>query len=221
MDNTQLYIHHHLGLGDHIVCNAIVRNLRKKIPNEIILAVKRINFSSVVQLYKDLDISFDLVNDDSDCIKNYKNKNVLRIGFENCRSDWERSFYDQVKLPYSRRFSDFYIQRNLEREKTLEAKLNLPKNFSLSMISSSSGKYNIDVVTKLPIIEVTPVTDSIFDWIGVIEKADELHVVDTSIFQLIKQLNIKKKKVFYDTRGIDSTRTTPTFEDNLWEIKKV
>jgi hypothetical protein len=33
------YIHHHLGLGDHIVCNAIVLSLFKKY-TDITLAVK-------------------------------------------------------------------------------------------------------------------------------------------------------------------------------------
>lgn len=212
-----IYVHHHLGLGDHIVCNAIVRDLYKKY-GRLTLAVKEHNYGSVKQLYRDLDIRFHKVKTDSDCLPSYFKTPTIRIGFEHCREDWEKSFYDQVGLDYSDRFSKFYISRNLEREKILEEKLNLPEEYAFVNSTASTGYNNIELKTELPLVELQPVTDSIFDWIGVIEKAKEIHTIDSSIFQLIKQLDIKAKKFFYDTRMADSTRTTPTYEDTNWQV---
>ena len=48
-----ILIHHHLGLGDHIVCNGLVRNLIQK--NQIYgIFVKKHNVDNVMFMYKDL-----------------------------------------------------------------------------------------------------------------------------------------------------------------------
>ena len=212
-----IYVHHHLGLGDHIVCNAIVRDLYKKY-GTLTLAVKEHNYGSVKQLYRDLDIQFHKVKTDSDCLPLYFKTPTIRIGFEHCRKDWEKSFYDQVGLDYSDRFSKFYISRDLEREKALEDKLNLPEEYAFVNRTASTGSNDIELKTNLSLVELQPITDSLFDWIGVIEKAKEMHTIDSSIFQLIKQLTVKGNKFFYDMRKVDPTRTTPPFEDPEWTI---
>lgn len=212
-----IYVHHHLGLGDHIVCNAIVRDLYKKY-GTLTLAVKEHNHGSVKQLYRDLDIQFHKVKTDSDCMPLYFKTPTIRIGFEHCRQDWEKSFYDQVGLDYSDRFSKFYISRDLEREKALEDKLNLPEEYAFVNRTASTGSSDIELKTNLSLVELQPITDSLFDWIGVIEKAKEIHTIDSSIFQLIRQLPTSGDKFFYDMRKVDSTRTTPPYEDPEWTI---
>lgn len=212
-----VYIHHHLGLGDHIVCNAIVRRYCKEM-QEVILAVKERNFQSVEKLYEDLDnIDYHVVESDMDC-ECPAGHEYLRIGFENCRSDWERSFYDQVGMDYGERFSGFFIDRDRGREVALESKLDLPERYAFVNRNASTGVADIEVLSDLPIVELKALSSSIFDWIGVLEKADEVHTIDSSIFQLVKQLSLKGKKVFYDTRDGDPTRTTPTFENDEWWI---
>jgi hypothetical protein len=103
-------------------------------------------------------------------------------------------------MEYSERFSNFYIDRDFERETLLQNKLNLPCDFAFVNKAGSIGNKDIKVDTNLPIIELHPITDSIFDWIGVLEKAKEIHTIDSSIFQLAKQLNLNGKKLFYDVR---------------------
>ena len=213
-----IYIHHHLGLGDHIVCNGLVRTLYDQ-QGEVTLAVKIHNYSSVKQLYRDLEhIQFHKVTSDAECVPEYKKYPSIRVGFENCGSDWEKSFYEQVGLDYSVRFSRFFIDRDLNRERSLEEKLSLPKEFAFINKTSSTGSNQLPINTDLPEVELQPLTDSIFDWIGVIEKATEIHTIDSSVFQLVKQLPVTGKKFFYDTRAVDPSRTIPTFEDELWKI---
>ena len=212
-----IYVHHHLGLGDHIVCNAIVRDLYKKY-GTLTLAVKEHNHGSVKQLYRDLDIQFHKVKTDSDCLPLYFKTPTIRIGFENCRQDWEKSFYDQVGMDYSERFKGFRIDRDYSREGALEDKLDLPDDFAFVNRSASTGTKEIQVETSLPIVELKPITDSLFDWVGVLCKAKEIHTIDSSMFQLVKQLNVSGRKFFYDLRSVDPSRTTPPFEDNTWTI---
>lgn len=213
-----IYIHHHLGLGDHIVCNGLVRALYEQ-HGEVTLAVKNHNYPSVKQLYRDLEnMHFHKVTSDAECIAEYKKQPFIRVGFENCRSDWEKSFYDQLGLDYSVRFSKFFIDRDFKREQALEEKLNLPEEFAFCNSSASTGKKEISFRTDLTIIKLEPLTDSIFDWIGVLEKATEIHTIDSSVFQIVKQLPVTGKKFFYDTRAVDPSRTIPTFEDLDWTI---
>jgi hypothetical protein len=212
-----IYVHHHLGLGDHIVCNAIVRDLYSKY-GPLTLAVKEHNYPSVKQLYKDLDVQFHRVKSDADCIPIYFKIPTMRIGFEHCREDWEKSFYDQVGLDYSKRFSGFHIDRDLDREQALEDKLNLPEEYAFVNKTASTGSNELDLKTNLPLVELQPITDSIFDWIGVINKAKEIHTIDSSIFQLIRQLPVNGDRFFYDMRKVDPSRTTPPYEDTSWTI---
>ena len=224
-----IYIHHHLGLGDHIVCNALVRHLYEG-HGPVRLAVKKRNYESVRALYRDIEVDFHVVaNDEPEagdaCKREYKKYKTFRIGFEKRErgfrgsSGWEEDFYKQLGIDYACRYSDFYIQRDYKREQELHHILNPPSLFSFCATTTSLGGHKIKLNTKLPQVRFHPHTHNIFDWIGILEAATEIHTVDTSIFHLIKQLNLKCKKVFYDV-GRVVPRSPPTFEDGLW-IKKI
>lgn len=207
-----IYVHHHLGLGDHIVCNAIVRKIYKDY-GKLMLAVKEHNYSSVKQLYKDIDIEFHKVKTDHDCHDMYFKTPTIRIGFERCRPDWEKSFYDQVGMNYLERFSGFFIERDYKREQELEKSLDLPDKFAFVNKNTSMQQGQIKIKTELPIVELKPLTNSIFDWMTVIEKASEIHTVDSSIMHLIRQMRLNCKKFFYDIRKLVHTLSL----DNSWE----
>jgi hypothetical protein len=213
-----IYIHHHLGLGDHIVCNGLVHHLLKITDEKdpLFLAVKKHNYSSVKHLYEDTRVILDKVENDQEAEDKYKTADtVLRIGFENHRTtDWEKSFYDQLGVDYEKRYSGFSIKRNSENEENLLEKLSLPEKFAFCNFTGSTGEYKVDVNTELPIVKLRPITSSIFDWIVVLEKATEIHTMDSSIFHLIKQLSLDCKKVFYDVRN---TSCTDTFDEG-WKI---
>lgn len=215
---SELLIYHHLGLGDHIICNAIVRTAFEKY-GPLHLFVKDWAFASVAQLYKDIDITLIKVKSDADCHKLLKDFKVLRIGFENVKFPyWEKSFYDQVGMDYSMRFSKFFIKRDYEREALLEQKLKLPDKFAFCNNSCSSGNLDFKFNTNLEKIMLSTITDSIFDWIGVLEKATELHTLDSSVFQLAKQLNLKSDKYFYNSRSLDATRQAFNFDNQSWKV---
>ena len=215
-----LYLHHHLGLGDHIICNGLVRYLLKNRVRNIILPTKKHNVESVEYMYKDLTtIKIDPVLEDKYAFKKYKEyKNVLRIGFENIKSiDWEKSFYDQVNIDYNHRFDSFFINRDKERENNFIKRFDIRKKYAFACLTSSTSNSNIKLDTNLPVIFLESITGNLFDWLPVIFNASEVHTIDTSIFQLIKQLKLNCRQVFYDISSIDRTRTNYTLDLKKWE----
>lgn len=216
----ELYIHHHLGLGDYFVCNSIIRNFYFLNKFKITIAVKNNNKESIKFLYSDININFDIVNNDEEAVSNYKNyQNVLRLGFENCNIlNWEKSFYDQIHLDYNKRYIDFFVKRDMKREQKLLKLINPPREYAFCNKTCSEGFFNFKIKTKLPIIYLEKLTDNIFDWISIIENSKEIHTIDSSIFQLIKNLKFLKPKFFYDIRDLNISRTNPTFEDNNWNL---
>ena len=254
--NKIIYIHHHLGLGDHIVCFGLVKKLIQEysdVEYDIVLAVKNHNYDTVKHLYEDTNIKLDKILDDSEAEwaytppyipqkrdyqpkllpEFYKPRNIpgrdlkcLRIGFteryvQSNPEDWEKSFYEQCKIDYKERWNSFYFKSNKDREDKLIQQLNLPEKFAFVNRATSAQKHDIEIDTTLPIIELEVLTPSILDWAVILQKANEIHTVDSSIFHLIKQLKLNKRKVFYDIKTQDDSRGYFTFEDDKWEIKTI
>ena len=90
--NKELYLYHHLGLGDHIICNSLVRHYCK-LYDKIYLFVKSHNYESVKFMYHDLNnIEFIVGNEyfhgDDIFVKSYLDKENL-LSFSN-------PYWDQV-----------------------------------------------------------------------------------------------------------------------------
>ena len=47
-------IYHHLGLGDHIICNGLVREICNNSKNSFLLPAKKQNFQTVEFMFRDL-----------------------------------------------------------------------------------------------------------------------------------------------------------------------
>ena len=78
------YIYHHLGLGDHIICNGLVRKFSSDY-NNISLFCKPHNKESVEFMYRDLDnINIISLPSDLDVINYLQNNNIsdiITVGF--------------------------------------------------------------------------------------------------------------------------------------------
>lgn len=214
---SMLLLHHHLGLGDHFVCNGLVRYIYTNYYKDIILVVKKHNYETVKTLYSDLNIKYMAVDSDCDVITNgYK---YIKIGFEYCDiNNWEKSFYDQLKIDYKNRYKYAFFPRNKDREDFIFNKFNIKEDYAFCNRSFSGGNYNIDIKTKYKKIYLQKITDNILDWIGVIENAKEIHTIDTSVFQMIKNLNLKCNKYFYDIRQKNGDGTPYSFDNQNWII---
>jgi hypothetical protein len=107
---NKLFIRQNLGLGDHIICNAIVRHYAKD--NEVELGVYPHNLVSVKAMFSDLpNVTFKEGDDIELNVYTATTPHpVLRLGF-GCRffNSWkfDSEFYAQAGLPFEMRWNGF------------------------------------------------------------------------------------------------------------------
>lgn len=236
-----LYIHHHLGLGDHFDCNGMVRYILEKTPfDEVKVFCKDINLSLVKEMYEDnknievislksnpdLYGQFDsneysqvkMIIDENTVsasslseILEYGEKHdtvllVIGHGFyksvkgKNC---WE-IFYDQVGIPYEIRKDYFYLKRDTEQEKNLLQRKNPNGEPFIFIHDDKSRGFEINKTylsnDELLVIE-NDVSENIFNFIGVIRKAQEVHCMESSFKTLVDIYCDQDKLFFHDFRG--------------------
>lgn len=194
------YIYHHLGLGDHIICNGIVRHYRET-NDTVYLFVKPHNFDNVSYMYKDddriilLPIGED-VDVDNYIIKNKISEKVIRIGFEKLHSvshsKFDDGFYKCIDLPFEYRFDKFKYVRNLEIEKSVFDTLNPNKEKFIFTHGVDLSKVRSD----LKIIN-NPTQYKIFDLLHLIEMAEEVHLMESSIKNLVNSYKFEYPKFFF------------------------
>ncbi len=211
---NEVYIHQHLGLGDHIICNGLIRNLYK-IHDKINLFACQQHFESISFMFRDLPnlnvISIPGVYNDNYVADNYNNQQIIKIGFDNVQRlitqhncSWDESFYIQFNIPFNLRWDDFFIKRDINSEKLLYKKLN-PKNEKFILIHST-GSDNIDRIdyskinSNLLKIEVKKgITNNVFDYLKLIEYADEIHCISSFFNVLCDSVETSGKIYFHDT----------------------
>jgi hypothetical protein len=218
------YIYHHLGLGDHIICNGIVRHYNE-IFKSVTVFCKPHNFANVEYMYRDNDSIIVLpIGEDSDIIE-YVNKNnlhsdLITIGFNRLTNQNSKTFdeglYNMMGIPFTYRFSKFVFDRNVEKETIVYNELN-PNNESYIYIHDDKDRGFIIDRTKinnnLKIIE-NDKRFLMFDMLKIIENATEIHTMQTGMRDLINSYTFDKPKFYlhwyvrpyndyYDTVGLN------------------
>lgn len=197
---SEIYIYHHLGLGDHIICNAIVRKYANEY-DKIYLFVKPHNYESIKFMYRDLNNINFLIGDDNFAEKNVLNKNIIKIGFDklNRNIKFDRSFYEQVQMDFSKRWDNFYFKRDLNRESSIFKYYSIEENNYVFLHDDIDRSFKIPNINKeLNIIRPEKnLTDNIFDYCYLIENAREIYCIDSSFKLLADSINLKTDKLFY------------------------
>jgi hypothetical protein len=123
------YVYHHLGLGDHLICNGLVRSfINKNKLNRISLVVKKRNLTNVMSY------------------------------------------------------------------------LNVGEDYIFVHDKCSTGDYKLDIKSDLRQIkpDKIPCESSIFDWIGIIENAKEIHAINSSFVHLIDSVKTNGKLYYHN-----------------------
>ena len=96
----------------------------------------------------------------------------------------------------------FHFKRNKERESFLENYLNIKEPFTLVNNNFGSKDYaylknnrGISIEGNCIYMEYLDF-DNIFDWVGILEKADDIHTVDTVWCYFMEKLGIEKATVY-------------------------
>lgn len=202
------YIHHHLGLGDHIICNGMVRHFCKKYDNVVIFAYTRY-YENVNYMYRDLDnleiFDFDREEDavmfveSNATVKN----NLIKPGFEKLDScldtmTFDEAFYHLAGLDFQIRFDEFYIERDMDRENEVCKTLNPDGEKYIFVLDDPDRGYNIDMekVTNEYKIIRNDYQFGMFDYIKLLENAEEIHMMQTGFLDLVNSYKMDKPKIY-------------------------
>ena len=238
-------IGHNTGIGDHIFMSGAVRYIAKEYDCTFILCLQD-KLDHVEFLYRDNPKIVPKVMPNSRrCGEKHKSANAVYsrlkkkfdveklYAFEYNRKRWRQwhenkvSFvnmqYDTIGVPRDERFKSFHIQRDRRAEARLSDEAMPSWDYAFMCNRWSRGSANVDSLeTDLPPVIPYQKTKLIFDWMGVIEKANEIYTVDTSFFHLIKSMRLEQDKYYLDSR-----KTIATGEDyingefdNNWVVVK-
>lgn len=105
----------HLGLGDHILCNGLVRNY-SKFYDRVVIPAYHHNVEAVEFMFHDLkNVEVAGVKDDADAILLCHEKNCLRLGYFNKENPpfdpdiFDQEFYRQARLDFNLRWDNFRV----------------------------------------------------------------------------------------------------------------
>ncbi|MDA1277246.1 MAG: hypothetical protein O2960_24815 [Verrucomicrobia bacterium] len=181
----------HLGLGDHLVCNAIVRHLAKS--NNLTILVKPHNQASVDFMFRDLvNVETFTVADDTEArsaeneakAQGYPVFGLGIFGIPPFSSEtWDRDFYRQAGIPFQDCWTGFKVADQPSRE------LSYPKGdyvFIHENVATGCVMNRKRLPKKLKVVAADPKkTNNIFDWWGVIKNAKEIHVMESCFAILV------------------------------------
>ena len=156
-------------------------------------------------------------------IQNYIKKNkinndkIITIGFENYhkiknlnpdkKHPWpcEIVYYKEFKIPFKKRFEESYWKRDRVSEKKLFNKM-IKKNEKYIFVHDDPNRNiflkNTHFDKGIKKIVRNNIKENIFNYGQILENATEIHIMESSIRQILEVLNIKTKKLFlYKGRG--------------------
>ena len=203
-----LVIHHHLGLGDHIICNGLVNQI--SIHQKIYLICKLQYYKNIKYLYKDnKNVKvIPLTNFMTRSIKSEKKFSKLLsfflvakinyIGFKQEVGDYfDELFYKQAGIDFQHRYTSFYVPDDSENM------VNIPKSkFRLIHQESSLGNYSLNIESNdlINVFVSKNLGRNIFSYINLIKNAVEIHCVDSAFIHLVDSYKLSNKLFFHDVR---------------------
>lgn len=215
----ELLIRTHLGLGDALICNAIVRSFCKT--HAVTFLHKQHNSTAIAFMFRDLD-NLSLIStrntegalpqgckDDDEVAdlmcKEVKKcgKQVLGLGMYGEKRFWQHApgfdagFYAQAGLPHDTRWNGFKCARQESRE------LEVPKG-KYCLVHDDAERGFIIPPEALPLKRMSIVRPDrtlknkngdacmIFDYWGWMDNAEEIHLIDSSFAILFDHLHLPK-----------------------------
>ena len=239
-DQKDIYVYHHLGLGDHLDCNAICRALVNEHRYKKVNVFAKTHYSKMIEfMYRDEPrinvIPVDKNNEAVDIRKILSSKlnpRLIKIGHD--EYPWGREkelnkgcaeiFYDLAGMEYHRRFDEFYFDRDPIEEERLLKKLN-PENKPYVFVHDDPARgYEIplekikDMVGDRIIIK-NDISENMFYFCKILENADQIHCMESSFRSLVETLNPQGKLYFHNFRSAASGFLGNSTQQPWQEIK--
>lgn len=207
------------GLGDIFFCQKIAKLVIDKLKLHVIWPVLP-HFLYVRDYINYPDLEFCSIAEDfvhKDIFNDNTVKNIIRANADviiplhgGILTDDSVmiSKYKLVNLDWNDWNNYFTFKRNKEKENklfydVLKLTDNTKYNFVNQFFASppQEQKVNISINNNLQNVNLTILPDfTVFDWCKVIENANQISIVDTSLNYIIEKLNLKSQKNFLNSR---------------------
>lgn len=216
------YIYHHMGLGDHFTCNGLVRYYYKQFGEATLFCYKHFE-SNIKFMYRDLPNLHTIgLSSDSEVeeyiAKNNLHKDLIKIGFDKSRAlqhqveTFDEGFYLAENLPFAIRFDEYFVERDMNKELELYNTLNpTDEDFIFVHEDPDRGMF----LDKSRIRKDLKIIGNdkkflIFDYLYLLDKAKEVHVMQSSLKDMINSYSFPNTKFFLHNyvRNYDSYANT-------------
>ena len=232
--SNSVFILHHSGLGDHIICNGMIRELKNKY-HRVYYPVKFRNLKNIERMFEDISdvMSYIPIRDDLDMINSSQQHaaycDILKTGvFEGPRfmregENFCEAFYRQSSIPYAKRWESFHAPRKEDKENILFALLN-PKEPYIFVHDDASRNLTIrkefleNKTIFRPPHSLGAISEfDLIDYRKLFAEAKEIHCMDSSFAALIDHIPELKDTKKYIHRYIRKENANPIY-NNGWEI---
>ena len=201
-------LHHHLGLGDHIICNGLVNQL--SLNKKVYLICKLQNYKNIKYLYKNNQnvLVIPLTKKMTRSIKSEKKfskflslflfTKIKYIGFQQKEGDYfDVLFYKQANIDFKHRYESFYVPNDSENMITAPN-----SSFRLIHKESSLGNYDLEIESDdlINIFVSKDLGRNLFSYIELIKNAHEVHCIDSSFIHLVDSLKLSNTLYFHNVR---------------------
>lgn len=208
----KMYIFHHQGMGDQFLCNGLVRHFAES--NRIVTFARPLFKKNVEFMYRDnpnIEVKCMEV-DDAKRFMQFLDKKHLIAGFTNeyiRKVDIEKSvkfdamFYQMAGIPLEYKWSKFYFERDLEKEKEVFYNIVGLKDGEEFMFVCDDPSRNRIFKSKyldkgIRIIRPNDFRDvGIMEFIYTIEKAKEVHVHSSGFSCMLDSMDFTHPNLFY------------------------
>jgi hypothetical protein len=215
-----LLLYQHLGLGDHILCNAIVREIAS-VNDSVTLMVRAQNVASVEYMFRDVPnlTVLSVANDReaSRCVREWKRRGrkVMLNGMhdrQRWKPEWQEqfdeAFYRMADVPYEHRWSRFKVPSDSAAEQRVYERLirNTPYVFIHDDKRRGFTIASNRLPAGIPVIRPEPgITDIIFHYKKIIEGAAEVHCISSSFAHWIENAGLGERRFLHKYVRRDGT----------------
>ncbi|OHA26484.1 MAG: hypothetical protein A3C06_02815 [Candidatus Taylorbacteria bacterium RIFCSPHIGHO2_02_FULL_46_13] len=228
---SHILLRHQSGLGDHIICHGIIREYCKKYEKVSLFSTPQ-NYPSISFMYHDLK-NLEIIAKDEALVKEFIALNGSRydevkiIGFQyldrQSGTPFEKQFYDIAGVAFTKKWDSFFVERDLQKETAFFNQV-APNSEYLFLHEDAPRNYRIErkfIDKKYRTFSPDPaLTKNIFDYCTIIERAKEIHVIDSSFMFLVDCLsyeNPKQKLYVHRYARENETWKLPILKKN-WNI---
>ena len=219
IEGTKALVYHNMGLGDHILCNGLIRAWAER-KEYILLFVKKNNFNNVSFMFRDNKKIKLIQSNDLDSRYFLKNINLkeedIRLDCLTTRQTdtykndtFDEGMYSLGGLSIQDKWDYFYFERDEEREKNVFyniLKLKDDEDFIFVHEHKERGRHiKKEHLSDLKIINPSNYQDiGIFDFLYTMEKAKEIHLHNSSFLCLVDSIQLRNDNIFFHDYVLDN-----------------